>query len=108
MAALSRGLKLLAKDIGLPVLALSQLNRDSEKREGGKPKLSDLRESGAIEQDADAVLLMHRPWMQSRLEAERLDLEINVAKNRHGSQGLVRAEFHGETLLICDRRRPQA
>lgn len=106
--AISRNLKLLAKDTGLPILAMSQLNRDSEKREGGRPRLADLRESGGLEANADTVLLMHRPWMQSRLEAEQLDMEIIVGKQRHGATGSVHVEFHGENLLICDRRRPQA
>ena len=61
MGAISRRLKFLAKELEIPVVALAQLNRSSEDREGHRPRLSDLRESGSLEQDADTVMLLHRP-----------------------------------------------
>lgn len=86
VAGISRGLKLLAKELHVPVLALHQLNRQSEMRSGRRPVLSDLRESGAVEQDADAVWLLHRDDAD---EERRFELEVHVAKNRHGRTGSV-------------------
>lgn len=85
VSAISRGLKLLAKELRIPILALHQLNRGPEQRSNRRPVLSDLRESGAIEQDADAVWLLHR----EDDDASRYEIEINVAKNRQGRQGTV-------------------
>lgn len=81
LAKVSRSMKVMAKTLNVPVLVLSQLNRKSEDRADGKPKVSDLRESGSMEQDADAVILLHR-------DAAREDgeLEVHVGKNRHGMQ----------------------
>lgn len=93
VAEASRGLKALAKDLDVPVIVLSQLNRDSEK-EKRKPRLSDLRESGAIEQDADVVLMLARPPDQGdafQVAAGAMDLII--AKNRNGEVGEVRLTF---------------
>ncbi len=81
VAGISRRLKFLARELKIPVVALAQLNRDSENRVGQKPRLSDLRESGGIEADADMVVLLHRP-------GDSLDrLEMNVAKQRNGPVG---------------------
>jgi len=83
VAGFSRGLKLLAKELSVPVLALAQLNRGSEQRADKRPSMSDLRESGAIEADADAVLLLHDdPELPGEITAI-------VAKNRHGRRGQV-------------------
>lgn len=100
VAKMSRGLKVLAKDLNCPVIALSQLNRQAEGRDGQRPRLSDLRESGSLEQDADVVLLIHRPWMQSRLDSERNEATLIVAKNRHGPLDDVRLRYDPEWLLF--------
>jgi replicative DNA helicase len=85
VAAVSRALKLMAKDLNVPVVALAQVNRGPAARGDNRPRLSDLRESGAIEADADEVLLLHRDEGQ---EADHYgDLEVIVAKNRHGQTG---------------------
>lgn len=97
----SRKLKLLAKALGVPVIALSQLNRGSEHREGKVPQMSDLRSSGAIEQDADVVILMHRNLMESPHEADLI-----VAKNRHGITGTAQMDFLGHHSMLRDRGRP--
>jgi len=87
----SRQLKIMAKDLQVPVIALSQLNRQSESRADGIPKLSDLRESGSIEQDADVVILLRR---EGEFPMEHLILD--VAKNRHGQTGEVDLAWQGE------------
>lgn len=101
VAEVSRACKVLARDIGCPVLVLSQLNRDVDKRDDKRPLLSDLRESGAIEQDADVVMLLDRS--KDREEAMRDDrpdwlrADLNVAKHRAGGLGHVTLDFDPET-----------
>jgi replicative DNA helicase len=95
---ISRSLKALARELEVPVMALSQLSRASEQRGGDrKPILSDLRDSGAIEQDADVVLFIHRPEMYNREDAEGRSLdgvaELIVAKHRNGPTGHVDLHF---------------
>ena len=97
----SRKLKLLAKALGVPVIILAQLNRGSERRENKTPQLSDLRSSGAIEQDADVVILLHRDLMESPHEADLI-----VAKNRHGITGTAEMDFLGHNSCLRDRGRP--
>ena len=94
---ISRGFKLLAKDHGIPVVVLSQLNREVEHRQGGKPQLSDLRDSGAIEQDADMVMFIHRK-MKPLMDGEEEDrsAELLLAKHRNGPTGAVALYFEGE------------
>jgi replicative DNA helicase len=92
---ISRGLKALAKELGIAVLALSQLNRDVEKRALKRPTLSDLRDSGAIEQDADVVMFL---WPVREHEAESLRIiGLGVDKNRQGRLGDVGLDFYGDT-----------
>jgi replicative DNA helicase len=97
----SRKLKLLAQALEVPVIALSQLNRGSEHRDGKVPQLSDLRSSGAVEQDADVVILMHRDLQGSPHEADLI-----VAKNRHGTTGTAEMDFVGHHSHLRDRQRP--
>ena len=94
---ISRGFKLLAKDKEMPVVVLSQLNREVEHRQGGRPQLSDLRDSGAIEQDADMVMFIHRK-MKALMEGEEEDrsAELLLSKHRNGPTGAVSLYFEGE------------
>ena len=84
VSALSRNIKVMATELNVPVLVLVQLNRDSKSRENKRPVLTDIRESGAIEQDAGFVLFAYRDYMFSGDYDKKDDLEIIVAKNRHG------------------------
>lgn len=86
---ISRGLKLLARETGACVFAMAQVNRESSKRADGRPTMSDLRESGSIEADADQVVLLHQP------ADEIPELEVNVDKNRHGPRGTARLHVAG-------------
>lgn len=92
VARISRRLKGMARELDVPVLCLHQLNRQSEQREGHRPRLSDLRESGQVEQDADAVLLLHRPEYYDANDQPGV-AEVIVAKNRNGPTGTVRLMF---------------
>jgi replicative DNA helicase len=93
LAEVSRGLKALTKELAVPVLALSQLNRDVEKRGGsGRPRLSDLRESGSLEQDADNVWLLHREDEEAKPETAG-QAEVILAKQRNGPTGSVRLRW---------------
>ena len=89
IATISRSLKGLAKDLKVPVMALSQLNRSVEQRTGGKPMLADLRESGSIEQDADVVMFIHRNKDQDAPPEERGRASVIIAKQRNGEIGEV-------------------
>lgn len=97
VAAHTRALKLAAKDLGVPVLLLSQLNRASQARNDKRPTLADLRESGAIEQDADVVLLLHSE------DDEPDDVNLLVAKNRHGATGVVELIREGHYARLLPR-----
>jgi replicative DNA helicase len=127
ISEISRGLKTLAKELNVPVMALSQLSRAVEQREDKKPQLSDLRESGSIEQDADIVMFVyreeyyvrglepkrpvesdssdvfdkHNEWLRKLQTVENL-AEVIVAKQRHGATGTVPVRFEGKFTLFSD------
>ncbi|HEX3335340.1 MAG TPA: replicative DNA helicase [Jatrophihabitans sp.] len=98
----SRAMKLLAKELDVPVVALSQLNRGPEQRTDKKPLLSDLRESGSIEQDSDLVLLVHRPDLYEP-ETERAgEADLIIAKHRNGPTATVAVAFQGRYSRFAD------
>ena len=90
---ISRSLKNLAKEIEVPVVALSQLSRAVENRTDRRPQLSDLRESGAIEQDADVVMFLYRPWIYSQEDEDKGKAQVMVAKQRNGPTGNINVTF---------------
>jgi replicative DNA helicase len=91
----SRALKLLAKELEVPVIALSQLNRGPEQRTDKKPQMSDLRESGSIEQDADMVILLHRESLYERESPREGEADLIVAKHRNGPTDTITVAFQG-------------
>ena len=121
---ISAQLKALAKDLKIPVIALSQLSRQVENRDDKRPQLSDLRESGSIEQDADAVLFLYREayyqerkkpsegtpeYLEWEDELRRIarDAELIIGKNRHGTIGTIMLDFDGERTKFSDRARSE-
>ncbi len=101
---ISRNLKLLAKELGVPVICCAQLSRGPESRDDKRPMLSDLRDSGAIEQDADSVLFLFRDEYYKKEKSEKQDeAEVIVAKNRHGSLGNVKLGWYGEFTKFASR-----
>ena len=105
-ALAAHSLKRLAKSLGCPVLCLAQLNRENEQRGNKRPRLSDLRETGAAEQDADGVLLLHRPdyYEDEKTESGTPSLmEVYVAKNRHGDTGRVDLSYYKRSNIFRER-----
>ena len=105
ISEITRNLKIMAKDINVPVICLSQLSRASEQRPDHKPMLSDLRDSGSIEQDADIVLFLYRDgyYADKGESAENAQVDLNsaecmVAKNRHGETNTVKLHWQGEFM----------
>ena len=108
---MSRGVKAMARELDVPVICLSQLNRAAEQREGHRPRLSDLRESGSIEQDADVVMMLHREEYYHRHDPdwavanpERVGVgEIIIAKQRNGPTGTVHLVWDAASTRYRDR-----
>ncbi|TVQ95854.1 MAG: replicative DNA helicase [Deltaproteobacteria bacterium] len=119
ISEISRNLKALAKELSVPVIALSQLNRGVESRTDKRPMLSDLRESGAIEQDADIITFLYREDYYARKKEGEEDeeqirptnapglTEVIISKHRSGSTGTVELEFHGQYTLFTNLRRDE-
>ena len=97
ISGISRGLKALARELEVPVIAVSQLNRSVETREGHTPRMSDLRESGSIEQDADVIILLHREDYYDPTKRPG-EVDLNIAKQRNGPTGRVKLTFRREIL----------
>ena len=94
---MSRGIKALARELDIPVIAISQLNRAPEQRDRGTPRMSDLRESGAIEQDADVVLLLHREHVYNE-QVPKEQAELIIAKQRNGPTGKINLNWYAESM----------
>jgi replicative DNA helicase len=99
---ISRSLKALARELNVPVIALSQLSRAVESRSDKRPMLSDLRESGSIEQDADVVLFIYRDDYYDENSERQNIADVIVAKHRHGSTGVISLYFRKELTLFRD------
>ncbi|MFB7675256.1 replicative DNA helicase [Kitasatospora purpeofusca] len=102
---MSRNLKLLAKQLGVPVIALSQLNRGPEQRADKRPMISDLRESGSIEQDADVVILLHREDAYEKDTPRAGEADLIVAKHRNGPTATITVAFQGHYSRFADMTR---
>lgn len=100
---ISRGIKGIARELNVPVICLSQLNRSSESRDGHRPRMSDLRESGSIEQDADVVMLLHREDYYRQSEPDFMPdniAEVIIAKQRNGPTGVIKLTFDNKTTTF--------
>ena len=100
---ISRSLKIMAKELNVPVICLSQLSRAVESRQDKRPIMSDLRESGAIEQDADAILFLYRDDYYTPNTEEKNVAECIVSKNRHGETGTVKLQWLPQYTTFADR-----
>lgn len=98
---ISNDIKRLARELNVPIVALHQLNREVESRSNGSPQLADLRDSGAIEQDADVVMLLHRKTIGDSSKIELEDkLHVFIAKNRHGRMGVIKLQVHPSYVRV--------
>ena len=99
---ISRSLKIMAKELNVPVICMSQLSRANESRTDKRPMLSDLRESGAIEQDADSVIFIYRDEYYNPNTEDKNIAELIVAKNRHGETGPVKVQWLPQFFCFSD------
>lgn len=105
ISKISQGLKKIAKDFDVPMLALSQLNRSVEQRADKRPMLSDLRQSGQIEQDAAVIMFLYRDEVYNKDSNDKGIMEIIVGKNRHGATGIIRTAYLGEFTRVENLQR---
>lgn len=105
VSEISRSLKIMAKELNVPVVCLSQLSRAAEQRQDKRPMLSDLRESGAIEQDADIVLFLYRDDYYNEESEEKNVAEIIISKNRHGSTGTIKLQWIGQYTIFANQEK---
>jgi replicative DNA helicase len=103
ISVISRSLKEISRELEVPVITLSQLSRSVESREEKRPQLSDLRESGSIEQDADVVMMLYRPEYYFPTEEHRGKAEVLVVKHRNGATGTISLQFQGSLLRFSNR-----
>ena len=102
VSAISRGLKKLAIELQVPVMALSQLSRAVEMRTDQRPKLSDLRESGSIEQDADVVMFLHRQTWEGEERPEIMEVDLLIEKHRNGPTGEIPLQFNTQNVSYSE------
>ncbi len=106
VASLSRGLKLIQREFGIPLVAMAQLNRGPEQRTAKRPVMSDLRESGQIEADADNIWLLHREDVADKSSDRAGEIDFIVAKQRNGPTGTVTLAFQGHYARCVDMVAP--